>query len=56
MDDSSGPEVQALLGGGALRAGLGCDRADGVGPTRVWYLVWAGATEEEPSALAAAVP
>ena len=24
MDDSSGPEVQALLGDGALRAGLGC--------------------------------
>ena len=56
MDDSPGPEVRALLGGGALRASLGCDRAGGVGPTRVWYLLWAGTTEEEPSASAAAVP
>ena len=55
MDDSPGPEVRALLGGGALKAGLGCYGAGGVGPTRVWYLLWAGATEEEPSASAAAV-
>ena len=50
MDDSPRPEVQVLLGHGALRAGLGCDGAGGVGPTQVWYLLWAGATEEEPSA------
>ena len=55
MDDSPGPEVRALLGGGALRAGLGCDGADKVGPTWVWYLLWAGATEEEPSASVATV-
>ena len=55
MDDSPGPEVWALLGGGALRASLGCDGAGRVGPTRVWYLLWAGAIEEEPSASAAAV-
>ena len=34
MDDSPGPEVRALLGGRALRAGLGCDGAGGVGLTR----------------------
>ena len=50
MDDSPGLDVLALLGGGALRASLGCDGAGGVGLTQVWYLLWAGATEEEPSA------
>ena len=35
MDDSPGPEVRALLGGGALRAGLGCDEVGRVGPTQV---------------------
>ena len=35
MDDSLGPEVQALLDGGALRAGLGCGGDGGVGPTLV---------------------
>ena len=33
MDDSPRPEVRALLGSGALRAGLGCDGVGGVGPT-----------------------
>ena len=56
MDDSPGPEVRALLGCGALWAGLGCEEACKVGPTLVWYLLWARATEEEPSASAAAVP
>ena len=56
MDDSTRPEVLALLGGGVLRAGLGCYGAGGVGPTRVWYLLWAGATKEEPSASAAVEP
>ena len=55
MDDSPGPEVWALLGGRALRVGLGCDGASRVGPTRVWYLLCVGATEEEPSASATAV-
>ena len=32
MDDSPGPEVLTLLAGGALRAGLGCEGAGGVGP------------------------
>ena len=49
MEDSPRPEVLALLDGGALRAGLGCDGAGGVGPTRVWYLLGAGASEEEPT-------
>ena len=56
MDDSPGPEVWALLGGGALQDGLGCNGAGRVGPTRVWYLLWAGAIEEEPSASAPAMP
>ena len=55
MDDSPGPEVRALLGDGDLRAGMGCEGAGRVGPTRVRYLLWARATEEEPSASAAAV-
>ena len=42
MEDSPGPEVLALLNGGALRDGLGCDGPGGVGPTRVWYLLGAG--------------
>ena len=35
VDDSLGPNVRALLGSGALRAGLGCEGGGGVGPTRV---------------------
>ena len=49
MEDSPRPEVLALLDGGVLRAGLGCDGAGGVGPTRVWYLLGAGASKEEPT-------
>ena len=49
LEDSPGPEVLAFLDGGALRAGLGCDGASGVGPTRVWYLLGEGASEEEPT-------
>ena len=49
MEDSLRPEVLALLDGGALRTGLGCDGAGGVGPTRVWYLLRVGASEEEPT-------
>ena len=56
MDDSPGPEVRALFGCRALRAGLGCNGAGGVGPTRVLYLLWVGAIEEEPSASAMAAP
>ena len=55
MDDSPGPKVRALLGGGALRAGLECYGTGGVGPTRVWYLLWAGAIKEEPLTSTAAV-
>ena len=55
MDDYLASEVWALLEGGALQAGLRCDGEGGVGPTRVWYLLLAGATEEEPSASAAVV-
>ena len=43
LDDSPRPEVRALLNGGALRDGLGCGGEGGVGPTRVWYLLGAGA-------------
>ena len=50
MDDSPGPEVRALLAGGALRTRRGCKGAGGVGPIRVYYLLWAGAIDEEPSA------
>ena len=35
VDDSPRLEVRALLGGGALRAGLGYERAGEMGPTRV---------------------
>ena len=35
MDESPGPEVWALLAGGALQAGLGCEGAGGVGLTQV---------------------
>ena len=49
MEDSPRPEVLTLLDGGPLRAGLGCDGAGGVGPTRVWYLLGAGALEEDPT-------
>ena len=49
MKDSPRPEVLALLDGEALRAGLGCDGADIVRPTRVWYLLGAGASEEAPT-------
>ena len=57
MDDSPGLEVMALLGGGALRAGLGCEGSGGVGLTRVLYLLSAGATYEEPTpAAVAALP
>ena len=35
MEDSPGPEVRALLDGGALRAGLECGGDGGMGPTRV---------------------
>ena len=34
-DDSPGPNIWALLAGGALQAGLGCEGAGGVGPTLV---------------------
>ena len=50
LEDSLRPKVLALLDGGALRAGMGCDGAGGVGPTRVWYLLGVGASEEEPTA------
>ena len=43
LEDSPGPEVQALLEGGALRIGLGCGGDGGVGPTLVSYLHGAGA-------------
>ena len=46
LEDS---QVLVLLDGGALRAGLGRDGAGEVGPTRVWYLLGAGASEEEPT-------
>ena len=49
MEDSPGLEVLALSDGGALRDGLGCDGAGGVGLTRVWYLLGPGASEEEPT-------
>ena len=35
VDHSPGPEVRALLDGGALWAGLGCGGDGGVGPTLV---------------------
>ena len=50
MEDSPGPEVRALLDGGALWAGLGCGREGGVGPTLVWYRLGAGAAAEETTA------
>ena len=52
LEDSPGPKVRALLDGGALRDGLGCGGEGGVGLTRVWYLLGAGAVaaEEEPTA------
>ena len=43
LEDSSRPEVRALLEGGALRVGLGCGGDGGVGPTLVAYLRGAGA-------------
>ena len=43
MDNYPGPEVQALLDGGALRDGLGCDGEGGVGLNLLWYLLKAGA-------------
>ena len=43
MEDSPGPEVRALLDGGALRDGLGCGGEGGVGLTQVWYLLGTGA-------------
>ena len=49
LEDSPGPKVLAHLDGGALRAGLGCDGPGGVGTTRVWYLLEAGASEEKPT-------
>ena len=38
MEDSLGPEIRALLEGGALRVGLRCGGDGGVGPTLVSYL------------------
>ena len=43
MEDSLGPEVRALLDGGALWDGLGCGGEGEVWPTRVWYLHGIGA-------------
>ena len=43
LEDSPRPEVQALLDGGALRDGLRYGGEREVGPTRVWYLLGAGA-------------
>ena len=37
LEDSPGPEVPALLEGGALRDGRGCGGDGGKGPTRVSY-------------------
>ena len=49
LEDSPGPEVRALLNGGAFRDGLGYGGEGGVGPTLVWYLLRAGAAAEEPT-------
>ena len=43
LEDSPGPEVQALLDGGALWDGLGCGGEVRMGPTLVWYLFGTGA-------------
>ena len=48
LEDSPKPEVQALLDDGALHDGLECGREGGVGPTRVWYLLGAGAGAAAP--------
>ena len=50
MEESPGLYVLALLDGGALWDGLGCDGAGGVGLTQVWYLLGPGASEKEPTA------
>ena len=43
MEDSPGPDVRALFGGGNFPAGRGCGGDGGVGPTHMSYLRGAGA-------------
>ena len=43
MEESPGPEVWVILGGGAIWFGLGCGGDGGVGQTLVAYLREAGA-------------
>ena len=47
LEDSLGPEVWALLDGGALRDGLRCGGEGGMRPTQVWYLLRVGAVTAE---------
>ena len=50
LKGSLGPDVRALLVGGAVRDGLGCGEEGGVGLTLVWYFLGAGAAAEESTA------